>query len=272
MWSRGGLDTWLMQRLIENNSTQSEPNFVGFYPDREAPEEILMTWGNRQQIENQIIQGLNQHQQVWNRDVGQIIGEPLIESVRRPPFDLVLRILFRSVPRPVWKHPDGTQAKRVQITIPALKIAKLDWSTVKNAVGGVNGYVWGRFRFEARLEDENKIRFYAATEEEGEALLAKILTLVNPGLLTLNIVEEKKDGARLKYPALYKTPTRVYPAMLTLINQEKIASQDVGKQSTKGTYLNRRYLLPLYTNTAPEEFEQIKQEILSSKTAPVANI
>ncbi|MGK7893955.1 MAG: hypothetical protein AB4372_10115 [Xenococcus sp. (in: cyanobacteria)] len=265
----GGIDTWLLERSIENSATQTQADYVGFQPDREAPEETLVTWGDRQQIENQIISALNQHQQFWNRDVGQIIGEPLIDSVRRPPFDLVLRILFRSVPRPVWKNPDGTLAKRTQITIPGIKLSKLDWSTIKNAVGGTNGYMWGRYRFEVRLEDEHRIQFYAASEAAGENLLEKILTLTNADLQTLNVIEETKEGARTKYSSIYKKPTRVYPAMLTIMNQQKIVNQDVGRHTARGVYINRRYLFPLYTNSAPDDFNQVKQEIITTQNSPM---
>jgi len=264
----GGLDRWVMEQRLQDLANEEETCVVELTPDRECDDERIILYGTDAQIKSQAMTTLASHQMVENRDVGQIIGEPLIETTRRPPFDLFVRILFRSVPKPVWKNPDGTLAKRTQLTIPSVKLSKLDWSTIKTAVGGVNGYLWGRFRFDIRFEDENTMQFYAASEQEGEKLLEKLLELIDTDLQTLDIREEKKEGVRLKYKSIFKETCRVYPAMMTIINQEKIANQDVGKQTTRGVYLKRKYLIPLYPSSAPDEFEAIKQEVLSTKFNP----
>ncbi|ELS04921.1 hypothetical protein Xen7305DRAFT_00046570 [Xenococcus sp. PCC 7305] len=264
----GGLDSWLMRQRLEELTQVEETCLVEMFPDRECEDESHLLYGTGQQIKTQAMTIMSSHQMVENRDLGQIIGEPLIDTVRRPPFGLVTRIIFRSVPKPVWKHEDGTTAKRTQITIPSIDPSKLEWQTIKNAVGGVNGYFWGRFRFEVRFDDESLMPFYAASPEEGEKLLEKILEIVTPDIQTVEIREETKEGARKKYKSLYKETTRVYPAMMSIINQQKIANQDVGKQTTRGVYHKRKYLIPLYTTTPPDDFAVIKQDILTTKSSP----
>ena len=196
-----------------------------------------------------------------NRDVGQIIGEPLLDSVRKPPASLTLRILLRSVSRPPWKNLDGSIAKRVEISIPNAKKSKLDWALIKNSFGGINGYLWGRFMVIAHLDDGNLIKFFAGSESEGKKLLNSLAELTESEITTVNITEETKEGARVKYKGLYKESTRVYPANLTIINQNQILRINEGLATAKGFYKRRRYLIPLYTDTQPDNFNLVVQEL-----------
>lgn len=256
-----GLDSWILQQRIAENQQSDDSNLIEVLPDRDAPEERLIFNGNDRQVRTQIINSLNTFQLVDNRDVGQIIGEPLLDSVRKPPVSLSLRIYLRGTPKPPWKNADGSLAKRAQVTIPNVKKSKLDWQTIKQAVGGINGYSWGRFFVEANLDDGNKITFYAGSEQEGQNIANSLLTLTNAELTTLNITEEKKEGSRLKYKALYKEFVRVYPANLTIINQNQILRVNEGIATSRGMYKRRRYLVPLHTDTKPDNFDLIIQEL-----------
>ena len=173
-----------------------------------------------------------------------------------------LRIVLRSAPKPPWKNQDGSLAKRVEITIPNLKKSKLDWLLIKNALGGINGYLWGRFIVLARLDDGNMIKLFAGSETEGKKILNLLTKLTEGEITTLNITEETKEGARAKYKALYKESTRIYPANMTIINQNQILRLNEGIATTRGIYKRRRYLIPLYTDTKPYNFDLIVQELI----------
>ena len=256
------LDNWVLQQRQAQLLQEQQNNLIEVLPDRDAPEERLIFTGNNQQVKSQIISSLNTFQMLDNRDVGQIIGEPLLDSVRKPPASLTLRILLRGVPNPPWKNVDGSRAKRVSISIPNFKKSKLDWLLIKNAFGGINGYLWGRFIVVARLDDGNMIKLFAGSETEGKKILNSLIQLTESEITTVNITEETKDGARLKYKALYKETTRVYPANLTIINQNQILRINEGIATTRGIYKRRRYLIPLYTDTKPDNFDLITQDLL----------
>lgn len=256
------LDNWVLQQRQAQLLQEQQNNLIEVLPDRDAPEERLIFTGNNQQVKSQIISSLNTFQMIDNRDVGQIIGEPVLDSVRKPPVSLSLRIHLRGTPKPPWQKVDGSRAKRAQITIPNVKKSKLDWQTIKQAVGGVNGYFWGRFFVNAQLDDGNKIGFYTNGETEGKRILNKLLELTESELVNLAITEEMKEGARLKYEKLYKKSLRIYPANLSIINQHQILKIDEGIATSRGIYKRRRYLIPLYTDKKPDNFDLIVQELL----------
>ncbi len=256
------LDSWVLQQQQANSAREDDANLIEVLPDRDAPEERLIFNGNDRQIRTQIINSLNNFQLIDNRDVGQIIGEPLLDSVKKPPVSLNLRILLRSSPKPPWKNQDGSLAKRALITIPNVKKSKVDWSFIKRSLGGTNGYIWGRFIVIARLDDGNMIKLFAGSESEGKRILNLLTELTEGNVTTINITEETREGVRLQHPGLYKESTRVYPATLTIINQNKILRINEGRETTRGIYKRRQYLIPLYTETKPDNFDLITQELI----------
>ncbi len=256
-----GLDNWVLEQKNAQSYQQGSSQLIEIIPDREAPEERLIFAGNTQNVQTQIINSLNNYHLVDQRDVGQIIGEPVLDSVRKPPVSLSVRIYLRGVPNPPWFDQNGGQAKRAQVTIPNFNKAKLDWETIKLAVGGINGFLWGRFWVQANLLDGNKITFYAGSEAEGKDIAIKLIGLTNTTLSTLNITEEQKEGARILYPKLYKEIQKVYPASMVVINQKKILKISEGVATSTGMYKRRKYLIPLYTETKPENFNLIVAEL-----------
>ncbi len=106
------------------------------------------------------------------------------------------------------------------------------------------------------------IKLFAGSETEGKKILNSLLQLTEAEVTTVNITEETKEGARLKYKSLYKESTRIYPANLTIINQNKILKINEGIATTRGIYKRRRYLIPLYPDRKPDNFDLITQELL----------
>lgn len=250
------LDTWVLQQRMAQQQQERERSLIELQPNRENPDESFILYGDRSQIETQTINAMNNYNVMESRDVGSWVGEPLIESIRTPHKDVTIRILLRSAVRPPWKNADGTNAKRTQISIPNVDRSKINWKKIKRAVGSTSGYLWGNFWVQAILDDGNKIEFYAASEQEGERVLENLLEFTKGELLTLNIQEERKAGARKKYDKLFKKTTRVYPAHVVLINQIKLLNQERGKATTRGHKEHRQIKLPLYTDDKPLDFEE----------------
>lgn len=250
------LDSWVLQQKEQQNMVERASNIVDFVPNREIPGEAIILNGNFNEIRNQVITQINQYNQIESRDVGNWVGAPLDDSFRKPHKDVAIKILLREAPKPPYKGSMDYSNKRTQIEIPNANKAKIDWKKIRQSVGGDLGYLWGRFNVIAQLDDGHRITFHAASPLEGEKVLENLLELTNANLLTLNIHEEKKEGARKKYDKLYKKETRIYPAYLVVINQLKILNENEGKATTRGHKEHRQIKFPLYGTDKPMNFEQ----------------
>jgi hypothetical protein len=259
------MDDWVLRQELAKRQQQQPAGLYELYPNREAESEKILLYGNSQNLKEQALQTLGHYQLLDNRDVGQWVGEPLRESINKPHLSLAVKILFRGTQQPPWLTTDKKQAKRTQINIPNLKKTKLDWTEIKQAVGGKNGYLWGRYRNVAHFNDGNNLEFYSASESEGEQLLDRLLPLVDAELLTFNSTEETKKGSRQKYKSLYKEITRVYPAFLVIVNHQKILAEESAITKTTGVYKERKYRIPLYLDTKPDDFADIVAEIIKDK-------
>ena len=199
---------------------------------------------------------LNTYNLVESRDIGCYVGEPLNEAIRKPLKDISLKIFLRGAKKPPFRDAAGGKSKRVQIEIPNVIRSKINWKDIKQAVGAESGYLWGRFVVLATLDDGNKIKFYAGSENEGEIVLERLLKFTASELSTLNIHEERRAGARKKYDAMYKETTRVYPSHMTILNRLKILDQNSGRATREGHKINRQVKIKLFVDNKPDNFEE----------------
>lgn len=259
------LDRWVVEQELIRQEQERARSVVELQPNRNNPEESFIFYGDRHQIQTQALNAINNYNVMESRDVGAWVGTPLDESITKPHKKIALKILLRSAVRPPFKNADGSNAKRTQIEIPNVNRSKLDWKKIKRAVGGLNGYLWGNFLVIAQLDDGNKITFYANSVIEGEKILENLLEFTNAELQTLNINEEKRQGARKKYDKLYKKTTRVYPAFVVIINQLQVLTEDAGRATTKGYKDHRQFKFPLYVDDKPIDFEESVNALFSPR-------
>ncbi len=250
------LDSWILQQNQAELNRQRQNNIIELIPNRENEQETIYLQGNRSEIQTQALNAINSYNLIEARDIGEWVGEPLDQAIRKPHKDIAIKILLRSSPKPPWKDQNGILAKRTQIEIPNVNRSKISWNNIKQAVGGSNGYLWGRFCVVALLDDDNKIKFYADSEGEGEKILERLLKFTNSELSTLNISEEKREGARKKYDKLYKQTTRVYPSHVVIINQLKLLTQDSGRATRRGHKEHRQIKFKLYSDDKPNNFDE----------------
>ena len=200
-----------------------------------------------------------------NRDVGLIIGTPIEEFTRAKPQSLRLIIDLYSVKEPpFYRRTDNFTT--ATISIPDVKRSALDWDVIKQALGGENGYTWGRFRATAQLQTGRRIMLYGGSEKEAESRVKALLTLTTAKLLTLNITEELKQGERLTRKKLAKETRKIYPGFFTVINREELLDQTQGRASSKQNYRDARGRIPLWTKTAPANADDLIQSILRKGT------
>ncbi|NJM22603.1 MAG: hypothetical protein HC907_29795 [Richelia sp. SM1_7_0] len=93
--------------------------------------------------------------------------------------------------------------------------------TIKKIAGGVNGYMWGRFRCTVNLSNSRQLAVYGATKAEAENRMDEILKVIEPKELTRSITEEEKRGQRKDGKPLFKESTRVYPGYFTVVSSKK---------------------------------------------------
>lgn len=233
-------------------------------PNREAESERVLVAGPMQLVKTQLVNIITQHQLIDNRDIGQFVGEIHRESMSKNFIEgIAIKINFRGE-----KEPPFRTSKRVNYTIPMIKISKLDWEVIKLACGGTNGYNWGRFiaRVKFTAPGVGALQIYGATSEEAEDRAKAFIELTALEIAGLTITEEKKEGKRREFDkVLYKEATRVYPAFLVIVNREKVLLEEQGRATLSGTYKERRFRIPLWTNEAPSDFDEIKSQILSTR-------
>lgn len=211
-----------------------------------------------------------------DRDIGQFVGEPIEEHTRALPHSVRLRVIYYSVKVPPWKGENGKKLVQATYNIPDVARAKADWTIIKTAMGGANGYDWGRFRATANLDNGRQMQVYGSTKQNAEERLKALAELSTAKILTLTIAEEEKVGVRATDKWLYKADTRMYPAFFVLVNSKKIIKEsnkqlisDNAVSTKKRSRLEAQYeeygtrRIPLWTDTEPSYAKPTIQKALS---------
>lgn len=258
----GGLDNWFAAQKLAQSTVFGEERAVEITPNRTAENDRIVLVGKERLLRDAIPTALAHYQLVENRDVGQIMGEPMREYLRKTPSSLALKIQLFSAKQPPWTDALGKPARRVQITIPDLNKTKLDWTALKIALGGSSGYLWGRFRAVSKLSNGSSMIVYGGSSEEAKDRLQGLLYFSNATIVTLTVSEEQKEGARLTYSALYKEATLIYPGYVTILNRQKVLNEESGVATLSGVYKNRRDRLELWTDTKPTDWDERITELL----------
>lgn len=247
-----------MQRMQQETILGSE-RVIEVTPDREATEEKIILAGPENVVRAQLPAILTQHQLIENRDIGQFVGEVVEDYARRSDLALRLQIILYNSPAPPFNRGNPT---KVTVTIPDVKRGKLDWETIRLACGGKNGYMWGRFRAEARLTNGRRLKVYASTKAEAEDRLKIFAALSEAEIKTYNVTEEVKEGERVENPGLFKDTTRVYPAFCFVINRELVLAGDRGRPVGKRKYKDKRFRLELWESVKPPNWDTTIVEAL----------
>jgi hypothetical protein len=215
-------------------------------PDREAENETVYLEGPEKLVKQQTIQTLANHRLMFNRDVGQIVGTNARDYYRANPQRRKGSIVFRSVPGPPWREPNGERAREASYSIPDMKYG-VRWADLKQ---WCRPYQWGEFRANANLDNGRQMAVYGATAQEAEQTLKRLLNLSTANLVTLSITQEKERNIKLK-----KHPTRMYPAFATLLF--RTPSVDLtGRTDLSGdTWDERKERVPIWRDEEPDDID-----------------
>lgn len=252
-----GIDAWYAQQRLQRDIILGSEEGVEIKPNRESDERIVLT-GREQLLRPVITQTMATSQFVENRDIGQIMGEPVRNHVKKERLKLSIKIVWKDRVRPPWGD-----SERVDCTIPQVDRTRVDWDLIKSLAGGENGFSTGRFLALANLSGGYQMRIYGQTAAEAETRLKALLQLSEEELLTLNITELTKEGLRAAGQPMEKEAYRVYPCYFTILNQTKVLNQErKGVATLTGLYKRRSQQILLWTNKKPRSFDETVAELL----------
>ncbi len=253
-----GIDAFYAQQRLQRDIILGSEEGVEIKPNRESDERIVLV-GREQLIKPVITQTMANSQFVENRDIGQIMGLPTREHVKRERLKLSVKIVWKSTQKPPWGKAD-----LVECTIPQVDRTKLEWQLIKSLAGGENGFTTGRFLAIANLTGGFQMKIWGATEQEAESRLKALLQLSEETFLTINITELTKQGERAAGKPMEKESYQVYPAYMTILNQTKTLNQEQkGIATLTGLYKRRDQQILLWTSREPRSFKSVVSELLS---------
>lgn len=253
---------YAQQKLAQTLSTERQ-RVVEVTPNRQNDAEKFVLAGPESEVRGQLTTVLTTHQMIEDRDVGQVIGQPLDDYIRARPLDgLRLQFNLYSLKTPPYSRSTSQPLVRVVVSISDVSRAVLDWDRLRQVCGGPNGYLWGRFLARARLDNGGSMKVYGATPDEAEDRLKAFLSLSSAKIKTFSVTEEKKEAERLANPKLMKETTRVYPGHVSIINRQRTLYLDRGSPSRNGNFLDKRARFDLWRSIQPTDFEQKVTELL----------
>jgi hypothetical protein len=213
------------------------------------------------------------HNLINNRDVGQIVGRDINESMltQAPTSSLDLKIIWtprRSPPfsKNQWVQ-DGNNLKQwrePQFSIPFVNPAKLDWDKIKFAAGGANGYQTGRYRCYGYLGwpskgiPGRKVEISGATQAIARQMLESLSTLSEAELHGVGYSERARstdpDDAALseQFAAVI-----VYPKTCYISSQKRELDIERGRGTLTGNWSRRRERLELWVSSPDQGVNEI---------------
>lgn len=238
------LDEAIAQSRAGALQAMGEQRTVLVTPNRDTPEEAYPITGRRELLKGEIQATIHDYRKIYNRDVGEIVGQPATDWFRATPLRRQMVILFYAKERPPWRRPDGGRPKTATYTIPDPKPG-LSWRQIKSAA---SVFDWGKFRATANLNNGRQMAVYGASAREAERKLRQLLELSTAEITTLSVAEEKDRN-----PNVRKDQTRMFPAFVTfLVRRPTVDGQGRFIGDREWDTDTKRY--PLWGQTEPRDF------------------
>ncbi|NEQ47005.1 MAG: hypothetical protein F6K00_27075 [Leptolyngbya sp. SIOISBB] len=242
------LDTAYQQtKLQEGRKGQTASRAVTIIPDVQSPHERIYVEGTEAEVKERAQQAITNLRVLGNRDVGEIVGQPIGDYLRAQPHRRKATITFKDIPGRATRRPDGTRARYADYTIPDLEQV-VNWVELKRAV---RPYNWGEFRATANLDNGRQMAVYGGTALEAEEKLRDLLTLSTADIVTLSVTQEKDRDIRVR-----KRMTRMYPYRLKLLVRRFDPDGSSYIDAEGNAFTDNNFTIPLWPDEAPPEFTQ----------------
>ncbi|MGB3761265.1 MAG: hypothetical protein WBA07_33640 [Rivularia sp. (in: cyanobacteria)] len=209
---------------------------------------------------------------IENRDVGDIVAQSAYDFVRATPHTVRLTVFYYSKKFPPYKQ---RSVRGATYNIPDITRSNASWTTIKAAMGGANGFMWGRFRASANLDNGRQAAVYGGSESEAVTRLKALVKLSSAKILTLGVTEERKEGLRATDKILYKPTIRMYPAYFAILSSQKIINESnkeltlpfgTKNDNLSGTFSRKKTVKsPVYPSKEPSYAKELITEMLRDR-------
>jgi hypothetical protein len=217
-------------------------------PDKETPDEKIVLIGGQDTIANTIQTTLAQHRLINNRDLGQLVGQPVDDWMRATPKQRSMIVAFADKDRPPYLKANNVRTKFAYYTIPDPKPG-LSWQQIKAAA---KAYNWGKYRCTANLSNQRQMAVYGSTADEAEEKLRELLALSNAEIVTLSISQERDRPSRIK-----KDTRRMWPQHATLLVRKPTVDSNKGRFVNGEIVSEKVVRFELWTETEPRSFKDV---------------
>jgi hypothetical protein len=263
------VDSFLMQEKLKQQQLPplGKNTYVEIKPDRSLDHQRIILAGPEKLLQAEIVSTLSEYQMMQDKDIGTFVGSPTDEYLRARPQSLRIVIQFYSVPSPPWKSRDANRLVSATYAIPDIEPSKIDWEQLKIACGGANGYLWGRFRATILLDTGRQIQAWGATKDAAVDRATAFLkfTKGKPIKSKPTITEDQTEDLGGSF---IKQPTKIYPAFFTIMNQyQSPGARGSGIPINGKRYIRKKDRLDLWTNTKPNDFQEVILEMLKKPGA-----
>jgi hypothetical protein len=247
----GGIDAWLAQQAMQQNSVLGSDRTVEIVPDRSAPDERIILSGPEAVLRPTIVNVMATHQMLGSRDVGILInGTPVDDTIRPGTQERRLMIEFKEKTAPPWVMPDGKRARRRQITIFDIKRG-LTWEEVKLAA---KQYTSGQRLVNAQLDNGHQMQCYGSTENEALQKIKELLKLSTAEILPNGVRDSGYVDPTTRRREL---PYLVYPAKAVLVWKKRSPNLD-GREDLNGRiWTEERIEFDLWPDREPVGIEPL---------------
>lgn len=184
-------------------------------------------------------------------DLGYFTGYPQRDEGYLGVTPLTVKIHLTSAKNPPFRAKnDGEYFQRATFRVPHADPEKITWESVKNAVGGSDGYSYGPSKCVYKIGTPTgcrEIKVFASSEDEAQSIANNLLDLstctsddiINTTINTVQVNTDNKASPR------YKESINVYPKCFTIINTQS----DKYPSTTIDLWPNRK------PNTADEDIQ-----------------
>jgi hypothetical protein len=236
-----------------------------FPEGKDFPSEMI--FGNTKEIIGQAMFLMALNRQLARYDIGGLLGMPVNDYLRNYPSDSVSAV-FRLKTKP--KSYDEPMLYKT-VRVPFVAISKLDYSRIWNACGGNDGLEYGPIGCRAKIgkgEDINKLYevvSFGPNESSAKANVQRFLDFSS--LDVKKFTYNKSEWENISDTSLNDT-YKIYPCSFSILNT-KLSTADRKGQLTSGGYKkSAKARILLRGETAPPEFDEIKQNLLQLINSP----
>lgn len=262
------IDSYLAGEKLrqQNQPPMGRNRYIEIKPDRTIDDERIILAGPTEILKTSVVETLTTYQMWEDRDIGTFVGSPIDEFLRAKPRSISLCIQFYSRQQPPWSKQGSERIISATCSVPDIDPSKLDWERIKLACGGVNGYLYGRFRVTGFLDNGRQMAVFASTSSEAEDRMKALLALSTSKLLKKpTITEDRTEDTTGTY---VKQPVRIYPAYFTIMNQYRVPGAPSSGIPINGKrYIRKKDRIDLWTTEKPDDFEARIVELLKKPGA-----